>query len=212
MEEFGALFAVHFLQSLADGIRCAMQYTRLLFLVVLLVLPASAGAQSLFRAKVMTVHDGDTYRVLREDGRLTDLRLWGADAPERRQPYGATVQQTVQRLIGGQTVRVSVEDHDPYGRPVVRIEIDGEDLSSLLVRRGLAWHDGEQAPNAGALRQLEERARQAERGLWTQSNPTPPWRWREQSTGSSSSRCSTSLSGCVHRHGLAPPSVRRGLG
>ena len=27
----------------------------------------------------MAVHSGDTYRILREDGRLTDVRLWGAD-------------------------------------------------------------------------------------------------------------------------------------
>lgn len=149
-------------------------------LLILLVVPASAEAQSLFRAKVMAVHDGDTYRVLREEGRLTDVRLWGADAPEAGQPYGETVQQTVRRLIGGKTIRVSVEDHDRYGRPVVRIEVEGEDLSTLLVRRGLAWHDAEGAPGANRLVRLEQRARRAGRGLWAQENPLPPWEWREQ--------------------------------
>lgn len=160
-----------------------MPHVRLALLLVVLVAPASAEAQSLFRGKIMAVHDGDTYRVLQEDGRLTDVRLWGVDAPERRQPYGATVQQTVQRLIGGQTVRVSVEDHDQYGRPVARIEVDGEELSALLVRRGLAWHYDEQAPTADVLIRLEQRARQAGRGLWAQPNPTPPWTWREQREG-----------------------------
>ncbi len=155
-----------------------MQYSRVVFLVIMLVRPAAAEAQSLLRAKGMAVHNGDTYRVLREEGRLTDVRLWGVDAPEGTQPYGGTVQQTVQRLIGGQTVRVSVEDHDAHGRPVVRMEIDGADLSALLVRRGLAWHDPEQAPSADRLRRLERRARAAERGLWSQPTPTPPWQWR----------------------------------
>lgn len=153
-------------------------------LCVLLVVPASAEAQSLFRAKVMAVHDGDTYRVLREDGRLTDVRLWGVDAPELGQPYGATVQQTVQRLIGGQTVRVSVEDHDRHGRPVARMEVEGGDLSTLLVRRGLAWHDDIRAPNAEVLMRLEQRARRAGRGLWSLSTPTPPWEWRDRDSTS----------------------------
>lgn len=163
-----------------------MHYIRLVFLLVVLAVPASAEAQSLFRGKVMAVHDGDTYRVLREDGRLTDVRLWGVDAPERGQPYGTTVQQTVQRLIGGQTVRATVETHDSYGRPVVRLEVDGEDLSALLVRRGLAWHYDIQASTADVLRRLERHAREARRGLWAQPNPTPPWTWREERGDSSS--------------------------
>lgn len=134
----------------------------------------------------MAVHGGDTYRILREDGRLTDVRLWGVDAPELGQPYGTTVQQTVQRLIGGKTVRLSVEDHDRHGRPVARIEVERGDLSALLVRRGLAWHDDARAPNADTLMRLEQRARRAERGLWARPNPTPPWEWREQDRASDS--------------------------
>ena len=147
-------------------------------------MPVSAEAQSLFRGRVMAVHSGDTYRILREDGRLTDVRLWGADAPELGQPYGTTVQQTVQRLVGGKTVRVSVEDHDRHGRPVARIEVEGDDLSALLVRRGLAWHDDVRAPNEDTLMRLEQQARGAKRGLWARPNPTPPWEWREQSRAS----------------------------
>ena len=134
----------------------------------------------------MAVHSGDTYRILREDGRLTDVRLWGADAPELGQPYGTTVQQTVQRLVGGKTVRVSVEDHDRHGRPVARIEVEGDDLSALLVRRGLAWHDDVRAPNEDTLMRLEQQARGAKRGLWARPNPTPPWEWREQNRASGS--------------------------
>ncbi len=58
-----------------------MQSSRVVLLVIMLVRPAAAEAQSLFRAKGMAVHDGDTDRVLREEGRLTDVRLWSQPTP-----------------------------------------------------------------------------------------------------------------------------------
>lgn len=155
---------------------------RLALLVVLVwgMSVASATAQGRFRGAVQRVTDGDTYRVLREDGRLVDVRLWGVDAPERGQPYGRAAAEAARRLVGGKTIRVSVEATDEYGRLLSRVEVEGRDVARELVRQGLAWRVEGQARGNRSLARLQQEARSAGQGLWAQPDPTPPWEWRRQ--------------------------------
>ncbi|WP_232798483.1 thermonuclease family protein [Salinibacter altiplanensis] len=51
------------------------------------------------------------------------MRLWGTDAPESSQPYGGNATSRARQLVGGSTVRVSVEEMDRYGRAVGREEV-----------------------------------------------------------------------------------------
>ncbi|MCS3632011.1 hypothetical protein GGP55_002624 [Salinibacter ruber] len=80
-------------------------------------------------------------------------------------------------------MRVTVEEIGRYGRAVARIEAEGSDLGAMLIGDGLAWHYDEYAPNESEYRRLERQARNAKRGLWSQSNPVPPWEWRDRTSG-----------------------------
>lgn len=140
-----------------------------------------------FTGKVVRVTDGDTYDVRRSIGGTVTVRLWGVDAPESLQPYGRTATRAARRIVGGKNVRVSVEEIGRYGRAVARLEVQGGDLSEMLVRRGLAWHYTEYAPGATELDRLQGLARRAGRGLWSRPNPVPPWQWRDRSAGGSES-------------------------
>lgn len=80
-------------------------------------------------------------------------------------------------------VWVIVEDIGRYGRAVARIEVGGGDLGALLLQRGLAWHYQHYAPNETEYARLEQQARNATRGLWSQTTPIPPWEWRDRSSG-----------------------------
>ena len=73
-----------------------------------------------------------------------------------------------------------MEDTDSYGRLIARVVVEGGSLSKMLVRDGLAWHHDRYAPNADELSRLEQRAHNANRGLWYQPAPTPPWPWRDE--------------------------------
>lgn len=167
-----------------------MHRFRVLLTTVLLfaATPAAVFAQGAqpgqsFTGKVVSITDGDTYDVDRPDGPAVTVRLWGVDAPESSQPYGTAATRAAHRIIGGKNVRVSVEEIGAYGRAVARLTVQGGGLSEVLVRRGLAWHAGEYAPNAAELARLERQARTAERGLWSQPNPVPPWTWRDRTSG-----------------------------
>ena len=97
---------------------------------------------------------------------------------EPGQTYGAAATRAVQNYIDGKSAWVSVTSVDPSGQGAARIEVRGQDLSEMLLRRGLVWHYVQQAPGDTTLERLEREARSAERGLWSQSSPTPPWEWR----------------------------------
>jgi endonuclease YncB( thermonuclease family) len=76
-------------------------------------------------------------------------------------------------------VTVRVRDIDRYKRTVAEIVLpDGRNLNQELVRAGLAWWYRQYARKEMVLRDLEQRARAAKRGLWSDPNPVAPWEWR----------------------------------
>jgi endonuclease YncB( thermonuclease family) len=167
-----------------------MHRFRVLLTTVLLFAATSAAvfAQGVrpgqsFTGKVTSVIDGDTYKVDRPDGPAVTMRLWGVDAPESSQPYGDNATWAARQLVGGETVRAAVEEIGRYGRAVARLTVQGGGLSEMLVRRGLAWHADEYTPNT-ELERLQRQARNANRGLWSQASPVPPWTWRERTSES----------------------------
>ena len=75
-----------------------------------------------------------------------------------------------------------------YGRDVCQIEVSGKDVSVELLRAGAAWlyqykdkRTGEDYNRYGSGGiQLEQQARDANRGLWALPNPQNPYDFRQQ--------------------------------
>jgi endonuclease YncB( thermonuclease family) len=151
-----------------------------LFLVLLLfVIPAegiTAFAQEpgqTITGEVVAVKDGDTIDVL-YGGRAVTVRLHGIDAPEMGQPFGNTAKQAASRYAFNKVARIRITDVDRYGRLVGEVNVAGGELNEMLVRDGLAWWYRRYAPRDGRLESLERAARNANQGLWSRPNPTPP--------------------------------------
>jgi endonuclease YncB( thermonuclease family) len=130
-----------------------------------------------FTAKIIAVLDGDTVLMRREDG-LMKIRLAEIDAPEKAQTFGETSKQSLSGMVLGKQVKVISQAVDQYGRLVAHLSVDGLDVNAEQIRRGMAWEYSNFHSNK-ALIALQEEARQAPRGLWAQSDPTPPWEWRK---------------------------------
>src|SRR5262245_32173590 len=79
-------------------------------LVVLLAAPGSAPD---FTARVVGVSDGDTITVLRDGRTQVRIRLWGIDAPETGQDFGARAKQSASEVFG-QAVTVQTRDVDRF--------------------------------------------------------------------------------------------------
>lgn len=126
--------------------------------------------------RVVDVADGDTV-VVRLDGDDVRIRIFGVDAPESDQAYGAESREFTRRLLLGQDVAVRTRDVDQYGRTVAALSVDGVDVGATLLAEGAAWHYRAFSSDA-RYADLEAAARQAGTGLWRDDAAVPPWTWR----------------------------------
>ena len=163
--------------------------SRLLLMVVVTVLQvgmlvspvAGEAADNVIVGKVVKVLDGDSCKV-RQGGRIYEVRLWGIDAPEYGQPYGAEARRLAKTLLDNARVQVTVKSRDSYGRTVGAIKVGRMDVNEELVRQGAAWVYRRycQEEICGDWRELEEFAKARRLGLWRDRKPVPPWRWRQR--------------------------------
>jgi endonuclease YncB( thermonuclease family) len=144
-----------------------------------------AGAEEL-QGRVVKVADGDTITVLDGQRQQHVIRLGGIDAPEKSQPYGQKAKAHLSNAVFGQTVTVTFDKRDRYGRIVGKVLIRGEDANLQQLQAGWAWHykqyQREQAPEDRSIYDGAERAaRESRLGLWQGQGPTspePPWDYR----------------------------------
>jgi len=144
--------------------------------VALLAMPVVAGPEDpeprAVTAKCIKVIDGDTI-IVKCDKRQMTVELEGVDAPELDQPWGKEVRSFVRDMVQGRELQVEIIEAGD-GSGTARVMVGGLDLSRLLAERGLAWATG-----AGELQDLAERARSAPCGIWLDTDPVPPWEFRE---------------------------------
>ncbi len=138
-----------------------------------------AGTAAFIFGLVVAIADGDTLTVLNQDSQQVKVRLAEIDAPERRQPFGTRSRQSLGELCHEKRAEVRVVDVDRYKRVVGRVSCEGVDANAAQVRRGLAWVYDRYAKDENLYR-LQDEARSAGRGLWSDRDPVAPWEWRRR--------------------------------
>lgn len=129
--------------------------------------------------RVVKVVDGDTVHLRSANGDQVKVRLVCIDAPERSQPYGRASTKNLSRLIGGQSVQLEDRGTDRYGRTLGLIWANGYDMNWQMIKDGYAW-DYKRYTCGSSYRKAEKQARQAKKGLWVDTNPVPPWEYRQR--------------------------------
>ena len=109
-------------------------FTLLIITVLLVLLVFScATAQSTLAGKVTHVRDGDTIDV---DGIAIGLN--GLSAPERSEPFVREATEFMKRLIYNMDVTCELNRKRSHDRLIGIFYLDGVDISSTIVRAGLA--------------------------------------------------------------------------
>lgn len=148
-----------------------------LLLGVIVALPSSTVAGAEFAARVIAVHEGDRLTI-HHQGRKDMVYLRDVDCPELKQPYGKQAKHATAAYIANREVVVRELYQDRQGRMVADILLrDGRQVAYELVKEGLAWvrPGGSQDQS---LKDMEELARASGKGLWSDPNPVPPWKWK----------------------------------
>jgi len=134
-----------------------------------------------YTVKVVGISDGDTFTGLTADNQQIRCRIYGIDAPEKKQAFGNRSKQYLSDLIFGKTVCIKIQrKSDRYGRPIVWVHTLGsQDVGGEMLKSGMAWHYKEYSDDA-EYANLENQARNAKIGLWADKNAVAPWEWRHK--------------------------------
>lgn len=156
---------------------CKNDFNRVLVAIAFAVLTTVSSADTL-TGRVVGVSDGDTITLLVERQQLK-VRLVEIDAPEKAQAFGNRSKQSLSDMCFDKEAQILEKGKDRYGRTLGRVSCDGIDANAEQVRRGMAWvYDNYVTDHA--LYQLQNEAKAASRGLWSDPDPVPPWDWRRR--------------------------------
>lgn len=142
----------------------------------MLLFPLSVSAVE-WTGTVIGISDGDTLKVLNEQKQQVKIRLSEIDAPESSQEFGQQSKQSLSDLCFQKSVVVDDKGQDKYKRTLARIKCNGIDANAEQVKRGMAWAYRQYLSDQSII-QFEQTAQSQKIGLWSYSNPTPPWEFR----------------------------------
>jgi endonuclease YncB( thermonuclease family) len=143
-------------------------------------------------AEVVNVHDGVTITV-KLGWQKVRVRLCGIDAPELSQPFGVQSRDHLRSLLAssGNQVILYVSDIDRYGRKVAELYVPAHNpqqpeeeklLNDEQLLAGMAYvytKYASRCPNGRGFAQMEAKAKQQRRGVWSDSTAMKPWDYRK---------------------------------
>jgi len=159
---------------------CARRFNPIMPRIILLLiflLGNCAISSELIRGRVIGVHDGDTLTLLVAGDQHIKIRLAQIDAPESSQAFGQKSKQFLAKMTFGKEAEIIEKTIDRYGRIVGDVFVSGENINKIQVQQGMAWVYRQYAHDK-SLVSVEMLARNNRVGLWSESNPVPPWDFR----------------------------------
>lgn len=132
---------------------------------------------------VVAIADGDTLTA--RCGELgayeqVKVRISAIDAPEKGQDFGSVSRQHLASMCFQQTARIVSKGTDRYKRTIADVHCQGKDVGQEQIRAGLAWYYVKYGKGYEHLAGIEQKARDARRGLWS-LEAVPPWERRSSS-------------------------------
>ncbi len=144
-----------------------------IFILLFCIAGSIMAADEILRGTALWVVDGDTI-LLRSGNKLTTVRLWGIDAPEKKQAGGKASTSFLVRLIGRKRVIVLTGGNGKYGRVLGKIYYKKKFINLEMVKAGHAWWNERYCPKAKEIKEAEKNAKKEKLGLWKNPNAIKP--------------------------------------
>lgn len=135
--------------------------------------------------RLVSVFDGDSMLMRNPEGSVIQVRIAGIDAPEKSQPFADPARDRLAELLNQDGLRVAIQKKDVYGRWLASIWIEDQDLGLVMIEEGMVWFFRRYQSDLSqeqrrAYDEAEKSAQRAQRGLWQETDPVPPWEFRQQ--------------------------------
>jgi endonuclease YncB( thermonuclease family) len=158
--------------------------------------------KAILKGYATRIMDGDTFKFYHSVGNQTppssiqqlkeetfSVRLAGIDTPETPkqgkpgQPFGKEACEYLTSMIHKKEVTIQLQSRDQYHRVVAIVMCNGKDASVEMLRNGFAHiyegKGGSFGNKESEMRQCCEQAKQARKGLWSQSNVQTPSEYKK---------------------------------
>src|SRR5690606_35789296 len=156
-----------------------MNFLKFSVCVLLACFAFQVNAQKTITGKVISITDGDTFKLLTQDSIQHQVRLANIDCPERKQAFYNNAKDFLSKAIFGKQVTIHILKKDRYRRLIAVVFYDDtKNVNQELVKNGLAWHFVKYSKDT-TLQALEDAARQQKIGLWQDPHAIAPWEWRD---------------------------------
>jgi len=141
---------------------------------------ASGPYGKVYEGKVVEVVDGNTLKIEIDGEGVVKFKLEDVDCPEVQQQFGDEAKSYTEKLVYKKKVEVEYTGKDRWGNrlAIVKFKRD-KNLNEILIREGYAWAN---PSSNNEYKYMQGQAKNNKEGLWTSSDPTPPWIFRRQQT------------------------------
>jgi len=158
---------------------CPVRTVVFMVLFCCILRPEIAFSREPFSGFVKKIIDGDSI-IVSSKNKTIEVRLYGIDCPEYDQPFAKQAKKFVKSKINKKKIVVQPLYHDSYGRLVAVISHGNLVLNGEIVGAGLAWVYPKYCKKGfcRSWKKLERNAKRLDRGLWHDTKPIPPWKWR----------------------------------
>lgn len=172
----------------------------LIAVLLFVFLPLHIAHSGIIRSvsgRVISVSDGDTFKLETPEKTILKVRCYGYDAPERErinrrtgavakhgQPLGEEAYRALASKIEGKDVRIEIFDIDRYRRMIALVHLDGRIINWEMVREGYGECYREYLKNNPTLlrqcNNMEALAKKERRGIWGVDNYEKPSEFRKR--------------------------------
>ena len=155
---------------------------KMIIIILSLLVTSTVQSQTVVTGVVIDVLEGDIVKVLSDQGDTLSVKFNNIECPEIGQNFGDEAKAYTQRIALKKTVSVTYTETDRDLNALGTVLLNnGKDIGAQLLAQGLAWHYMKGLnvePNTQLYLDLEQKARDKNKGLWKEENPMAPWTFR----------------------------------
>lgn len=141
---------------------------------------ASAASAATMSGKVVGVKAGTSLEIL-NDGKVYSVKLHGVAGPAKHESFGKTSRKFVAEMAFMADVSLDIVSAESDGSFIGKVVLaDGRDLSSEVLKAGMAWWNSQLNPADKSLARMERDARDAYMGLWATPEDEADTDWRKE--------------------------------